>query len=112
MQDKTRYIIPHGIRPVEDSTVHFRHMLEQVSTLRSLLSVASTSNLRWVSLTQRFPELDDVVDRLALAESLRSADVRQHLIRLYQAYVDEWNTVESVLSGDLLNPAIDQPTFV
>ncbi|BAU09665.1 hypothetical protein LEP3755_01370 [Leptolyngbya sp. NIES-3755] len=103
IEDRTQYIVPHGMRPAGDSTVHLLHMLEQVSTLRNLLSISDTCNLQWASLTQRFPELDDVVDRLALAENLPSVDIRQRLIQLYQAYVAEWNTVESAISGDLLS---------
>lgn len=108
VKDKTRYIVPHDTRPAGDPSLHLRHMLEQASILKNLLSVSSTANLQWISLTQRFPELDDVVDRLALSENLPSIDIQQNLIRLYQTYVAEWNTVKSDISGDLLSQVSSQ----
>jgi len=108
MEDKTRYIVPHGKKPVGDTSLYLQHMLAQASTLRDLLSISDTPNLQWASLTRRFPELDDIVDRTAMAENLLPADMQKHLLRLYQTYVTEWNAVESHISVALLNQISDR----
>ncbi|MBW4659416.1 MAG: 7-cyano-7-deazaguanine synthase [Drouetiella hepatica Uher 2000/2452] len=110
MEDKTRYIVPHGRKPAGDTSLYLQHMLAQVSTLRDLLNASHDLNLQWESLTRRFPDLDDIVDRRAIAETLQPADMRKHLIRLYQAYVTEWNAVEPHISVNLLNQISNQQT--
>lgn len=110
MEDKTRYIVPHGRKPAGDTSLYLRHMLAQVSTLRDLLNVSDDLNLQWESLTRRFPDLDDIVDRTAMAEILLPADMQKHLIRLYQAYVTEWDVVEAHISVDLLNQISNRQT--
>jgi 7-cyano-7-deazaguanine synthase in queuosine biosynthesis len=110
MEDKTQYIVPHGRKPTGDTSLYLQHMLAQVSTLRDLLNVSDDPNLQWESLTRRFLDLDDIVDRTAMAETLLPADMRKHLIRLYQAYVTEWDAVEPHISVDLLNQMSNQQT--
>jgi 7-cyano-7-deazaguanine synthase in queuosine biosynthesis len=110
MEDKTRYIVPHGRKPAGDTSLYLRHMLAQVSTLRDLLNVSDDLNLQWESLARRFPDLDDIVDRTAMAEILLPADMQKHLIRLYQAYVTEWDAVEPHISVDLLNQISNRQT--
>jgi 7-cyano-7-deazaguanine synthase in queuosine biosynthesis len=110
MEDQTRYIVPHGRKPAGDTSLYLRHMLAQVSTLRDLLNVSDDLNLQWESLTRRFPDLDDIVDRTAMAEILLPADMQKHLIRLYQAYVTEWDVVEAHISVDLLNQISNRQT--
>lgn len=111
IEDKTRYVVSHGKKLVkEDISLHLRHMLAQVSTFRSLLNVSDDANIQWESLTRRFPELDDIVDRTAVAENLLPADMQKRLIRLYQTYVTEWDTVEPEISVNLLNKISNQQT--
>ncbi|XGV86902.1 MAG: 7-cyano-7-deazaguanine synthase [Limnothrix sp. BL-A-16] len=110
IEDKTQYIVPHVKKPAGDTSSYFQHMLAQVSTLRDLLSVSDNFNLQWKSLTRRFPDLDDIVDRMAMIEVLLHSDMRKNLIRLYQSYVTEWNVVESRISL-LLNEVNDQQPF-
>lgn len=110
MEDKTRYVVPHGRKPAGDTNLYLQHMLVQVSAFRDLLNISNTLNLQWESLTRRFPELDDVVDRTAMAENLLPVDMQKHLIRLYQAYVAEWDAVEPHISADLLNHISNQQT--
>ena len=78
-------------------------MLAQVSTLKELLKYSEKTATQWESLTKRFPELDDIVDRTHEIEDLTSLEMRECLIRLYQTYVSEWDTVEPKISGDFLN---------
>jgi 7-cyano-7-deazaguanine synthase in queuosine biosynthesis len=121
MEDKTRYIVPHGRKPARNPSLHLQHMLAQVSTLKGLLDVSDDFNLQWKSLARRFPELDDIVDRMAVAEVLSPVDIQKlevllpvdmqkHLICLYQAYVTEWDTIEPRISRDFLKQKNNQQT--
>ncbi|WP_016951076.1 7-cyano-7-deazaguanine synthase [Anabaena sp. PCC 7108] len=100
IKDRTRYVVLHGERPVKEPSLCFLNMQAQVRTLDSLIAV---SNEPWITLTKRFPVLDDIVDRTAMAENLSPADMRSRLIQLYQNYVSEWNAVESQIANGLLS---------
>lgn len=108
IEDGTRYVILHGKRRPVNSSRHFCAMLAQVRTLRNLLDTSNEVNLQWEALTRKFPELDDIVDRSAVAESLLPADMRGRLIQLYRTYVSEWDAVESQIAVGLLNKRSDQ----
>ena len=108
IEDQTYYIVPHGTRPVGDIRLYLQHMLAQVSTLKGLLNYSEDAVSQWESLTRRFPELDDIVDRTHEVEGLASPEMRKRLIHLYQTYISEWDIVESQISGDFLNQVIDQ----
>jgi len=110
VEDKTHYIVPHGRKPVGDTSLYLQHMQFQVSTLRDLLSISDDLNLQWESLTRRFLDLDDIVDRTAMAENLLPADMKKNLIRLYQAYVTEWDAVEPHISADFLSQISNRQT--
>lgn len=83
-------------------------MLVQVSILRELLNCSENSVSQWESLTRRFPELDDIVDRTYEVEYLTPPEIRKHLINLYQTYVSEWDVVEPQISMSFSNQAIVQ----
>ncbi|QYX32019.1 7-cyano-7-deazaguanine synthase [Sphaerospermopsis torques-reginae] len=100
IKDRTRYVVLHGERPVKEPSLCFLNMQAQVRTLDSLFAV---SDEPWITLTKRFPVLDDIVDRTAMAENLLPADMRSRLIQLYQNYVSEWNAVESQIANGLLS---------
>jgi Queuosine biosynthesis protein QueC len=100
IKDRTRYVVLHGERPVKQPSLCFLNMQAQVHTLDSLLGV---SDEPWKTLTRKFPVLDDIVDRTAVAENLLPADMRSCLIQLYKNYVSEWNAVESQIADGLLN---------
>lgn len=100
IKDRTRYVVLHGERPVKEPSLCFLNMQAQVRTLDSLFAV---SNEPWITLTKKFPVLDDIVDRTAMAENLLPADMQSRLIQLYQNYVSEWNAVESQLAKGLLS---------
>ena len=103
IEDKSRYIVPHGERPSEDSCLMLRHMLTQLSTFRRLLSTSNEIEMRWEALTRKFPELDDIVDLASEVEGLSPVDMQSRLIRLYWTYVSEWDIVESLVARDLLD---------
>lgn len=107
IEDRTRYVICHGKRPADDPSVYLRHMLAQVHTLRCLINASDFPSLQWEALTQKFPVLDDIVDRGSMAKNLAFDDMRGRLIQLYRSYVTEWDDVEYSLSVGLLNN-IDQ----
>ncbi|MDY7020885.1 MAG: 7-cyano-7-deazaguanine synthase, partial [Cyanobacteriota bacterium] len=98
IEDKTRYIIPHGDPPAKDPTQHLRQMLEQVNTFRKLLSPSDQIDLQWEALTREFPVLDDIVDRSAGIENLSPVDMQSRLIELYQTYINEWDIAESQIT--------------
>lgn len=51
------------------------------------------------------------VDQTAMTENLPPADMQKHLIRLYQAYVSEWDAVEPYISVDFLNQINNRQTL-
>ncbi|WP_336622309.1 7-cyano-7-deazaguanine synthase [Chlorogloeopsis sp. ULAP01] len=108
IEDKTRYVVLHGNRPVGDSSLNLCHMLVQVNTLRHLLSILDEPSFQWEALTREFPVLDDIVDRSAAAENILPADMQGRLIQLYRTYVSEWDVVESLIAEGLLNKHGDQ----
>jgi hypothetical protein len=77
-------------------------MLVQVDTLKSLLNISDQHDIQWKNLARKFPELDDIVDNCSTVEKLTTAEMKMKLIRLYQNYVSEWNTVRSQLSVGLI----------
>jgi hypothetical protein len=100
IKDVTRYVVLHGKASVKEPSLYFLHMQAQVRTLDSLLGV---SDEPWQAFTKKFPVLDDIVDQVSVAESLLPADMRSHIIQLYQNYVSEWNTVEWQIANGILN---------
>lgn len=98
LADKTHYIVPHGSPPAKDTKIYFENMREQVSTLRERLKTSDQAVEQWKSLTQRFPELNDIVDRTHTEENLTPHEMKNQVVRLFQAYVSEWDGVETTLS--------------
>ncbi|MEH2058615.1 MAG: 7-cyano-7-deazaguanine synthase [Nostoc sp.] len=105
IEDKTPYIVLYEKRSDKDRSEAFLNMREQVRILNNLLSISGETSDRWQALTRRFSDLEDIVDRTTAAENLLPLDMRSRLIQLYQTYVAEWDTVESRISGGLLNNA-------
>ncbi|KAB8329921.1 hypothetical protein SD80_032370 [Scytonema tolypothrichoides VB-61278] len=108
IEDRTRYVVLHGELPVKKPSLCFRNMLAQVDILRCLLSISDEPGLQWKTLTGKFPVLDDIVDRSAVAENLVPANMRSRLIQLYQNYVSEWDAVKWQISDGLLNKHSNQ----
>ncbi len=103
IEDRTRYVILHGSRPVADPSVYLCHMLAQVHTLRCLLDTSKCPEFQWEALTRKFSVLDDIADRYSKAENLSVLSVQNFLLQLYQRYIAEWDDVGSQLSVSLLN---------
>jgi hypothetical protein len=101
--DQTNYIVPHGDPPASDPRLFLENMLVQVSIIKKLLNHSENSVSQWGSLTRRFPELDDIVDRTYDVEGLTLPEMRKHLINLYQTYVSEWDIVEPQISMNFSN---------
>jgi hypothetical protein len=108
IEDRTRYVVPHGDRPAGDPSLHLRHMLAQVCTFRRLLGASDNHNFQWEALTRKFLRLDDIVDRSAVAENLLPAEMQSRLIKLYRTYVAEWDTVESRIAAEFLDQDSNQ----
>lgn len=104
LKDITRYLILHGnYQPATDPSISLRNMLAQVDTLQNLLNTSDQSEIQWRNLAYKFPDLDDIVDNCSMVEKLTISEMKIKLIRLYQNYVSEWNTVKSQLSVGLIN---------
>jgi hypothetical protein len=101
IEDATRYVVPHAEKPKGDITLHFRHMREQILTLKKMMSNSDSQDDQWEALTRIFTELEDIVDRIGLTENMTVENVRGHIINLYQSHIDEWDISESRLSGDI-----------
>ena len=115
LEDKTSYVIPHGKKPKGDPRLHLQNMLVQVKTLEQVFEVSDQLDIQWERLTQRFPELDDIVDRLAPEENLSCTDMQPNLLKLYRNYVAEWHCVESQVAADILkwnNQHLSNKSFV
>ncbi len=108
IEDRTRYVVPHGDRPAGNPSLHLRHMFAQVCTFRRLLGDSENLNFQWEALTREFLRLDDIVDRSAAAENLLPTEMQDRLINLYQTYVAEWDTVKSQIAADFLDKDSDQ----
>ena len=73
-------------------------MLAQVAALRVHLMPSNQRADQWRALSQRFPELNDIVDRTHTEENITLLEMRHQLIRLFQSYVSEWDLVMPSLS--------------
>lgn len=102
LTDKTQYVVPHSGKRIEKSDLHMKTMLHQVSTLKSLLGNSCDPSINWQRFAQRFTEVDDIADRICDPENLPPAKIRESLMRLYQAYVSEWDSVEKHIQSDFL----------
>lgn len=99
LEDKSYYIVPHGSSPAKDFRLYMYSMLDQVSTLRERLTMSSEAVEQWKELSRRFPELDDIVDRIHTEEEITASEMRRRLIRLFHVYITEWNVVENALEA-------------
>jgi len=111
IDDKTSYVVLHGQRQVKEPSLYFLNIREQVRILRSLLTVSDEQSIQWENLTQRFPELDDIVDRTAATEELLPSYMQDCLIQLYKTHISEWDAVESRIAVGLLNKKNNQQTL-
>ena len=109
LEDKSHYIVPHGSSPAQDFRLYLDSMLDQVSTLSKRLSMSSEAVEQWKALSWRFPELDDIVDRTHMQEEITASEMRRRLIRLYHAYVAEWNVVENALEAQFEQKTTPRP---
>ena len=109
LEDKSHYIVPHGSSPAQDFRLYLDSMLDQVSTLRKRLSMSSEAVEQWKALSWRFPELVDIVDRTHMQEEITASEMRRRLLRLYHAYVAEWNVVENALEAQFEQKTTPRP---
>lgn len=103
MNDQTRYVVLHGEKPAGDPSLYLQNMLEQVTMLKKLLNNSTNPNLQWQNLTERFLELEDIVDQSSESENLLPFQMQQRLIQLYQTYLSEWDAVEPQISVGMLD---------
>ena len=104
IEDPSRYIVPHGELPSGDTELYLRHMLVQVSTIKNILETKKSWSSQWQAITRRFPELDNISDRLSVHDEIEVSDIQKRLLRLYQTYVSEWDAAKSKIMLDMPNP--------
>jgi len=100
LNDKNHYIVPHARQATDEDCIYLDNMYSQVNTLRKIFEESKTRQSQWRSLTKTFPVLDDIVDQTATIEGVTEEKFRINLIKLFQAYIDEWGHVESHLWRD------------
>ncbi len=98
IEDKTEYVITHGIEPQTDSGLHLRAMLHQVEVLRT----ACYSKQPWCSLSKKYPELEKTVRRVT-QNVANYQQYEEDLLHLYRNYVNEWDIVRSIIGLGLVN---------
>lgn len=102
VEDASRYVATHAQAPRRSSdSLHLRAMLYQVTWLRSCLA----SSDPWHTLARKYHDLLDVADHVASRERLPIVTVRHLLLRLYENYVLEWETVWHTIGQGLLSAA-------
>ena len=72
-------------------------------------ALSSEAVEQWKALSRRFPELDDIVDRTHMEEEITASEMRRRLLRLYHAYVAEWNVVENALEAQFEQKTTPRP---
>jgi hypothetical protein len=85
--------------PLRPKDAHRRAMLRQVEDLRALLSIRPP----WGSLVCKYPKLADIVDQTAPSVGMAPEVMRERLVRLYQTYVCEWDSVRDRIGAGLLD---------
>lgn len=77
-----------------------RAMLDQVATLRYLLSTDNP----WYNLSMKYKTLIEIVDQKTKRERIASEKVIEALLQLYRRYVEEWESdnVQDIISQGLL----------
>jgi len=89
IRDNTRYVVTHVRQAQEQETSHLQAMLHQVDVLEMQLNQSDP----WYHLSQRFVDLNDVVNQTAESHGLGKDEMIVRLLRLYNQYVYEWRQV-------------------
>ena len=106
IEDLTDYMTSFRTASQATDELHFVAMQSQVALLVRLLN----RNNAWEGLSERFPELSVVPDIMAGQNDVSREYVAEELIRLYQAYVEEWRRVENRLYTGLTMGGAAWPT--
>jgi hypothetical protein len=68
-------------------------MLAQVDSLQACLS----SEVSWLTLSDKYPELSEIVDHAASIGDIAKEDVERRLLKLYATYVREWTSIRDIV---------------
>ena len=102
VEDRTPYIattrLTDSQSPLLPKSVYLLAMLRQVEDFRAILS----TRLPWQSFVHKYPRVADVVDQTAPHTGMAPEVMRERLISLYQAYVNEWDSVRDGFEEGLL----------
>lgn len=96
ISDQTGYqIMKETGRPRRpDDSTHYYAMLEQVNTMRVLLSADDN----WQRMSQYYRSLVDIVEKVGEHQAV----TKDHILRLYQNYVCEWNSVRHTIGPEFI----------
>jgi hypothetical protein len=102
VEDRTPYIATTRLiasqLPLLPKHAYLLAMLRQVEDLRAILS----TRLPWQSFVHKSPRLADIVDQTAPYTGIAPEVMRERLLRLYQTYVYEWDSVRDRFEAGLL----------
>ena len=102
VEDRTPYIATtHSASsqsPLLPKPDYLLAMLRQVEDLRAILS----TRLPWQGFVHKYPRLAAVVDQTAPYIGMTPDVMMKRLLGLYQAYVDEWDSVRGSFEEGLL----------
>ena len=105
IQDRTAYITTHSMRPRTPDSTHLKAMLDQVNRLHSILNVPNS----WQVFFTRYPPLADFVYQTNQYDDTIPEQRREQLLQLYERYVKEWDSVQSIVGQELLYDAVHIP---
>jgi 7-cyano-7-deazaguanine synthase in queuosine biosynthesis len=91
VSDQTRYQILNGTirNRRKDYGTHYYAMLNQVDTMRVLLSADDS----WQSMSKHYGNLVDIVEKVGECQTV----TQDHILRLYRNYVQEWDRVRDII---------------
>lgn len=96
--DQTPYQITSTLRNKRKHSygAHYRAMMAQVNQMRTLLGSPDP----WRKMAQAYQ--GGFFEKVAGKMEMREPDVRDHILRLYQNYVTEWDAVKQIIEPDFL----------
>jgi hypothetical protein len=86
----------------EQRLYHLHSMLDQVELLRTCIEATSP----WEELTEHFPVLEEIKGDVAEFEGRGAREIADALVRLYRAYVREWDSFPYHLAKRTRNGSI------
>jgi hypothetical protein len=96
--DHTPYVITNTLQNKQKHSygTHYRAMMAQVNQMRKLLGDTDP----WIRMAQAYQ--GGFFEKVAGKMEMQEPGVRDHILRLYQNYVTEWDAVKQIIEPDFL----------